>query len=262
MTDLCNPANYCRDVLWYGSKIEDHYDLTVLDPSVIYYGLELENVYPGYHQDDVRDTVNQVRRYFNEHNIKAILTEDGSLNRDEDHTGVEAIIYPYVLEDLLDKFKDYYNIEFLDKDYAGMHVHISTSPLSELKKAFIIVFFNTQCNRDFITKISGRSETTYAKFKNKRISDVIYYRDKYEVVNTGHPKTLEVRIFKANTTYQEFALKLEFLDALVHFVRHEKTVISGLCYVDLLSHTAQAFDFPSKYPTFYNFCKENNYLCV
>jgi len=118
------------------------------------------------------------------------------------------------------------NLKGWNTDTAGLHIHISRSALLPTDIGKILVFVNEYKNNDLINGIAGRSSDQWAKKSPKKISDFRNHSEKYEAVNTAHNHTIELRIFKSNVSKHGFYRVLEFVDALVHFVK--QTGLTGM----------------------------------
>jgi len=110
-----------------------------------------------------------------------------------------------------------------DGNHAGLHVHLDRAYLSLLDISKILVFVNNPRFRDHIVGIAGRNYSNYAKLSEKSFTDVRKRcAGHYDAVNLeaiSKHGTIEIRIFKATSSYEELMTRLEFCHALVHFVK-------------------------------------------
>ena len=183
---------------------------------ILYYGIELE---VEKRRDCPYDIANHIQNKIL--NDFAICKQDGSLDG-----GFEICTAPSTFKFHLKEWEKFFkdklcmnSLKGWNTDTAGIHIHISRSPLSPATIGKILVFVNDDINTSFIRDIAGRTSDQWAKRSNKKISDCIRSSDKYEAINMSHLHTIELRIFKSNVARHGFFRVLEFTDALVHFAR-------------------------------------------
>lgn len=147
----------------------------------------------------------------------AILKSDGSINQ-----GFEIVTCPATLEIHLAEFKQFFG-EFKEKtklhkdSNTGMHVHISRKPLSMLTVGKMTAFLNAEGNKEFITKIAGRDFNHYCRQDSSRTVSfplTVGSGERYNSLNLNNTDTVELRIFSTPETFDEFAYKMEFSEAL------------------------------------------------
>jgi len=111
-----------------------------------------------------------------------------------------------------------------DGNHAGLHVHLDRAYLSLLDISKILVFVNNPWFRNHIVGIAGRNYSNYARLAQKSFTDVRKgCAGHYDAVNLeaiSKHGTIEIRIFKATSNYEELMMRLEFCHALVHFVKN------------------------------------------
>ena len=226
-------------------------------PDTAYYGVELE---VEKRSSATEDTASGVLGNFEYDECKfALLKSDGSLSNGFEIVSCPGTINAHRL--YWEKFFKGSHIKDLkgwSTDTAGMHIHISRSALRQLDVGKILVFINDTKNESFVNHIAGRNAESWAKKSPKKIMDCVESSEKYSAVNTSHRNTIELRIFKSNLSKLGFFRVLEFVDALVHFVK--QTSISKLQYADFLEYMEQP-NIRSQYPVFYGWLTRKSY-CV
>tara|TARA_B100000073_G_scaffold270059_1_gene229737 strand:+ start:1630 stop:2811 length:1182 start_codon:yes stop_codon:yes gene_type:complete len=224
-------------------------------PDTAYYGVELE---VEKRTSATEDTASGVLRNFEYDECKfALLKSDGSLSNGFEIVSCPGTINAHRL--YWEKFFKGSHIRDLkgwSTDTAGMHIHISRSALRQLDVGKILVFINDTKNESFVNHIAGRNAESWAKKSPKKIMDCVQSSEKYSAVNTSHRNTIELRIFKSNLSKLGFFRVLEFVDALVHFVK--QTSISKLQYADFLEYMEQP-NIRSQYPVFYGWLTRKSY---
>jgi hypothetical protein len=98
-----------------------------------------------------------------------------------------------------------------------MHVHISRKPLSMLTVGKMTAFLNNKDNKKFIEQVAGRKLNTYCQQEERAVSFPLVYGTggaRYNVLNLNNRDTVELRIFSTPESYEDFAHKLEFSEAL------------------------------------------------
>lgn len=178
--------------------------------STIYLGCELE--YETSNQDVARQKVGRALKGH------AIMKSDGSIRN-----GFEVVTCPATLEIHLEVFKRFFEnrpLELTIASNVGMHVHVSRAPLSVLTVGKMTEFMNRPDNVKFITHIAGRSPNTYCQQDRSRsLSFPLVYKtgERYNTLNLNNKDTVEFRIFSTPLTYEDFAHKVQFCQALTDY---------------------------------------------
>jgi hypothetical protein len=177
----------------------------------LYLGCELE--YETSHYDNARM---KVGRILNGH---AIMKSDGSINH-----GFEIVTCPATMDIQLEVFKKFFDKrpeELEAKSNTGMHVHVSRKPLSLLTVGKLTEFMNKNDNRKFIEFIAGRKANHYCAFQNRTVTFPWTHQrgDRYNTLNLQNEQTIEFRIFSSPLTYEDFASKVQFCQALVDYAK-------------------------------------------
>ena len=197
----------------YSTKVPSllKFKATKVKPSTIYLGTELEYESTDDHRQ--RDAI------FAGKSLKghAILKSDGSINN-----GFEIVTCPATLDIHLAEFKSFFEHRkektalHGDKN-TGMHVHISKKPLSVLTVGKMTAFLNNTANKKFIEAIAGRKLNHYCNQDSSRtVSYPLVYGkgERYNTLNLNNDETVEIRIFSTPESFDDFAHKLEFSEAL------------------------------------------------
>lgn len=150
------------------------------------------------------------------------LKEDGSLDY-----GVEIVTHPFSLRYHLIQFEWEKLCQIMqlggaqshDTCTCGFHVHVSRAALTESDEIKLAFFLHTQ--RDLVWKIARRTATEYCvtqhKSKPKKEDRKNYSR--HEVINFKNENTVEFRPFRGTLKATTILATLEFVDALIHFVK-------------------------------------------
>lgn len=184
---------------------------TKVKPSTLYLGTELE--YESTDGNQTKDAVFANKSLRNH----AILKSDGSIRN-----GFEIVTCPATLDIHLVEFKKFFG-ELKEKSKlhgdsnTGMHVHISRKPLSMLTIGKMTAFLNDSKNKNFIESIAGRKLNHFCNQSTERTVSfplVFGKGERYNTLNLNNDETVEIRIFSTPETYEDFAYKLEFSEAL------------------------------------------------
>lgn len=148
---------------------------------------------------------------------------DGSL---DEALGVEIVAPPIPLA----KFRKGVWSEFMDgirrlgtgwdagTGY-GIHISITQSTLSKVEQGKFIRFFAD--NQAFCEAIAGRKETSYARYHRPSWKvGVLGETEKYLAASIRPRNRIEVRIFRSTLKFSSFLKNVQFVAALVEFVRH------------------------------------------
>jgi hypothetical protein len=102
-----------------------------------------------------------------------------------------------------------------------MHIHISKEPLTLLTIGKMSEFLNKETNSDFLKFIAGREPNHYCRQDTNRTVTYpfVFGRDseRYNVLNLCNEATIEIRAFKTPESFEEFAAKLQFAEALTEY---------------------------------------------
>ncbi|NBT35486.1 MAG: hypothetical protein EBT03_08095 [Betaproteobacteria bacterium] len=98
----------------------------------------------------------------------------------------------------------------------GIHIHVNRKWLSQLQLGKMLVFLNDINNRRFVCGLAGRTGSSWAKMKHKKVSDANRHDERYVALNIKE-KTAELRIFRGTVSLPGFIKNLEFTRALVEF---------------------------------------------
>lgn len=180
-------------------------------PKTIYLGCELE--YETTNRDEARIKVGKLLQGH------AIMKSDGSIRN-----GFEIVTCPATLDIHLEEFKNFFNKrpeELKTASNVGMHVHVSRKPLNFFTVGKITEFMNKDSNKKFIEFIAGRKPNSYCNLDTRRTITYPFtaqgYSERYNTVNLCNADTIEFRIFSTPMTYEEFAAKLQFCQAVVDY---------------------------------------------
>ena len=210
----------CKDCLDAPFKIHNYstrvegmlkFKAKKVKPSTIYLGCELE-----YETKDRDKAQIDVGKLLKGH---ALMKSDGSIQN-----GFEIVTCPATMDIHLEVFKNFY--DNIPKDLkiqsnVGMHVHISRKPLSQLTIGKMTEFLNREDNKEFIHHIAGRINNNFARMdKNRSLTFAWKYKngdDRYNALNLNNQNTIEIRLFSTPMDYITFAMRLQFVQALVDY---------------------------------------------
>ena len=168
----------------------------------------------------------------------AIMKSDGSIRN-----GFEVVTCPATIDIQLEVFKSFFTdpiTELRNASNVGMHVHVSRKPLSVLTVGKLTRFMNHPDNKAFIELLAGRANNTYCRQDRGRAEHLSYPLlyptggDRYNVLNLNNQNTIEFRIFSTPLSYEDFASKLQFIQALVDY--------SKPCAVNLSAYAHAKFE--------------------
>jgi hypothetical protein len=227
MCQKCNSQTY--EIMNYTTRVPSilKFKATKVTPETLYLGCELE--FETTNRDLARHKVGRALRGH------AIMKSDGSIRN-----GFEVVTCPATLDIHLDIFKKFFDrkiTELTKADNVGMHVHVSRKPLSVLTVGKITEFMNRADNVKFITHIAGRAPNNYCRQSTDRTVSYPWVNqggtERYNALNLNNKDTIEFRIFSTPLTYEEFAHKVQFCQALVDYC---KPAASGLPLKQHTSH--------------------------
>lgn len=148
----------------------------------------------------------------------AIMKSDGSIRH-----GFEVVTCPATYDIQLSVFKEFYNNrppEIQNAPNVGMHIHVSRKPLSVLTIGKLTEFMNRPDNKKFIAFIGGRQLNSYCNQDNRSITYPWIMGNngaRYNALNLTNRDTIEFRIFSTPLTYEDFASRVQFVQALVDY---------------------------------------------
>jgi hypothetical protein len=212
--------NYSYDVL-------DDLNFLGNCPDNIYFGIELETQSKS---GNLRENADKVLTLLGGY---ALLKSDSSIGY-----GFEVVTAPATLDihlEQLAKLADNkpHGLTSWESGDCGMHIHVSRKPLSQLTIGKILVLINDPSNRDFITAIAGRSESTWCELAKKKITDCKRADRRYEAINLLNSQTIEFRIFRGTLEKIHLLANIEFVHAVVYYCLDAS--MQKLHYHDFLS---------------------------
>jgi hypothetical protein len=100
-----------------------------------------------------------------------------------------------------------------------MHIHVSRRPLSEYTIGKLLVFVSAPENRQFVESIAGRNSRRWAAIHPKKLTSARDCGDRYQAINLCNRSTIEFRIFRGTLKLESVLRNVEFVAALVAFVK-------------------------------------------
>lgn len=215
------------------------------DKQDYYFGFELELETDD--EDNTQELAEVVIKRLNKDTAKSTapfyIKWDGSLDN-----GFELVSHPATIEwfresgklDEINGFPAEFGFRAWDTDTCGFHVHVSRtafyrenagrviySKAHELR--FIALFYR---NPEFVTYLAGRASNHYASFSSDEFPTRAEHlrgkidrkeSDKYQVINTRHNNTLEIRIFQGTLRKERILSNLQLVQAGVEYTRNLET---------------------------------------
>lgn len=209
----CETRHY--EIHSYSTKVPQllKFKATKVKPETVYMGCELE-----FETTDKDSARLKVGRALKGH---AIMKSDGSIRN-----GFEVVTCPATLDIHMEVFKQFYGdlpSELRNAPNVGMHVHVSRKPLSILQVGKLTAFMNNYKNKKFIEYVAGRNNNSYC---TQDLSRTVTYPwthtsggARYNTLNLCNKETVEFRIFSTPMTFQDFASKMQFCQALVDYCK-------------------------------------------
>ncbi len=207
-------------ILNYSTRVESILDVKI-KPGETLFGIELE-------LDKVDESkLSKAHDILKKH---CIFKRDGSVSN-----GVEIVSKPDTIANHKEVFKKFIvdgkSAGLVANSNCGIHIHVSRGHMSFLTLGRINAFMNI--NREKVEEIAGRS-SSYAKFSqnnydkgllnpwyqasgDRYAKDKKFSWDKYTCLNLAPAHTMEFRIFKSTTDWEEFCRFLEFTEAVVNY---------------------------------------------
>ena len=190
-------------------------------PSDVYFGVENELAFVNTDHSSIR--LSELSGLFDK---RVMYTQhDGTVTN-----GIECVFHPRTLGWFYEN-KAAISETFkwaIDDGTAGMHVHINRSAFKDRQDLLKFMTF-IAVNRDFITFIAERGPKEGGRSWVNTPPDILRLKakgrdlqDKYVDVNIRHSATIEVRIFRGALTWERFIKNIEFLDALLKYVKTHK----------------------------------------
>lgn len=178
------------------------------------------------------------------------LKRDGSIGK----FGCEIVTHPATIDYHKNNvpwktFFDKYQIK--GRKNCGLHFHVDKRYLTALQQKVLDIVVNESV--DFISAISDRKPNRYCYQNNRKTFDNLGISfSRYEMINFGNNKTIEFRFFKSPKTYKSFITKIEFVDAIMKYIKAIKDKeINDLIFKSQL----KKFFF---WKNFVDYVKENN----
>ena len=103
----------------------------------------------------------------------------------------------------------------------GIHVHINRGFLNKAEETKLSLF--VRHNVDQFKAISRRSESSYARYgckKSDTIADYVHSEERYQAMNFQNCSSIEFRMFRGTLNTDTFMATLQFVDAVVRFMKH------------------------------------------
>lgn len=181
-------------------------------PETLYLGCELE-----FETTDKNEARLKVGKALKGH---AIMKSDGSIRN-----GFEVVTCPATIDIHMEEFKKFYSDlpgELRNASNVGMHVHVSRKPLSILTVGKLTAFMNRGDNKPFIEYVAGRRNNTYCHQSSRSVTypwTNQHGGERYNTLNLCNKDTIEFRIFSTPMTFNEFASKMQFCQALVDYCK-------------------------------------------
>jgi hypothetical protein len=236
------------EIRWSGYKPEPKFFLAqneVRTGTIETYGFELEVCGNFNHEQTNEDFAYEVGNIFTEGSI--FCKADCSLDQDNGYDGVELVSHPMtyeymVSEEYATKLRRLF-YAIIDGGHndsydnlAGLHIHIGlTAFVDEAHVKRFAQIFDLHFDRLF--SFSNREDDRWCPPSgtdpHQENDDYFYdfksynrHYSKYQAVNTAHPHTVEVRLFKGCDEYIRFMHCINLVRVLLHITKSPKRVRS------------------------------------
>jgi hypothetical protein len=141
----------------------------------------------------------------------------------------------------------------------GIHISIGRHNITALQQAMFIRFFSTGDNQAFCEKIAGRRHNTWAAY-NEHHPWKLATRDglgttRYAAAAIRGRDRIEVRIFRSTLKFSSFLKNVQFVAALLEFVRHTSVSLLGKhCFKAFITEPRRC----NRYRELIQFIKQKN----
>lgn len=217
------------NVDYYTSRIDNHNIFKLpyekLKRDTLTLGVELE-VQLRQSNDVSRNEVAEIIK--NDFDNFVICKEDSSIGY-----GFEIVSHPATFDYHKFAWERFFSnsskyVKSFGSNSTGLHIHIGRKAISQLTTGKILYFINSDINKIFLNKISGRNATDYCyRDNNLKIANVRSYRDRGAFCPfVHHSPTHEFRLFKGNTNKESFYKTLEFVVSLTRYAQNECSAIN------------------------------------
>ena len=150
-----------------------------------------------------------------------------------------------------------------DTGSCGLHIHFNRNYYKDSDIMKLKTFFNL--NKKHIIKFSKRKDTQirqWSKIEEEytpynmltRSVSISSYGDRYVAVNVNR-ETIEIRIFRGTLNYDRFLASLQFVDAVVNFIKESSAVclFNGRSWIEFVKYVAKS----GKYAKLYKYLCKN-----
>lgn len=221
----------------------------------LYLGIELE-----YECDDDRKRNRDAKLTTLLLKDHAILKSDGSIR-----CGFEIVTCPATIDVHLKEFTKFFDkkdklTSLKPQNNTGMHIHINREAIGGFAVGKMTEFMNNPMNKEFLEHIGGRKLNTYCtQDPSRRVTFELYNGSgagsRYNILNLNNKATAEIRMFATPKTYQEFASRLEFADALSSYCIPANTSHSLKEFVKFENFVNYVSKYRKTYPNLFNVVK-------
>jgi hypothetical protein len=229
----CSCQASARRIFEYNEKAEKRFGFfpdrdTIPQPSkFLYLGVELECEVKRGSDSKVQALESTLDRLecCDTYKDWALCKHDGSLD-----CGFEVVTAPSELAEHKRRWPSIlkalrHDMSSWRRSSTGLHIHLSRSWFSALDLAKFVYFINAEENRRQIVTIAGRTSPQYGRLRKKKLDiNIVNAQGRYEAVNLGNPRTIEVRMFKGTLNTQHVLADVEFCHALAHYVKQASVV--------------------------------------
>jgi hypothetical protein len=156
--------------------------------------------------------------------------QDSSINN-----GFEVVTHPFTLQyahkhmawHKILKYLRTKNATSYEKGTCGLHIHLNRNFFTKNEERKLKMFFN-YCYPD-ILKFSQRGGSTCQYAQREPYGFEQFYNTdnhsqagmgRYSALNSLNSQTLEIRIFRGTLNYTAFLAKLQFADAVAHWIKY------------------------------------------
>jgi len=146
----------------------------------------------------------------------------------------------------------------------GNHIHISKASMDIPQQYRFCAFLLNEDNRQEIIAIAGRAPTSYSHYQDlsSLFEDASGVRvNGREAIGTSRKQpTIEVRVFKASTKYENLMARLEFMDALRNWSINTRSNKGKIYPFKTFTAFLKKKKRSAEYPLLFNYMEENRIL--
>lgn len=206
---------------------------------------------------DISDAIDAIHEHLGDDENYVYLKSDGSLNRGFEIVSHPATLASHKTRKLAEALGALSRLGFRSwrTDTCGIHVHVARAGFANPSHVWKFTHFIVD-NKDAMIKLAGRNSERWASFnlesynsggvKNRAKGSQYYNR--YEAINFGNTRTLELRFFRGSLKVERLLSALELTEGAVEYTRNlsvQDVIEGGLDFAQFVMWLRERAD---KYP--------------